>query len=88
MECGRNTNAEVNERLCTFCERIDDERHFILYCDAIDYKRQCLFEKVHFHYPEFRDLDDLEKLTYLLTPNNPQLLTWLSNVIYVGFQKK
>ena len=46
IERGRHTNTEVNERLCAYCERIDDEKHFILYCDVIDYERQCLFEKV------------------------------------------
>ena len=27
IERGRHTNTEVNERLCAYCERIDDERH-------------------------------------------------------------
>ena len=52
IERGRHTNIEVNERLCTYCERIDDERHHILYCDVTGYKRQCLFEKVNCHYPD------------------------------------
>ena len=49
IERGRHTNTEVNNRLCTYCERIDDERYFIQYCDVIDYERQCLFEKVNYH---------------------------------------
>ena len=85
LERGRHTNTEVKQRLCSYSERIDDERHFISYCDVIDFERQCLFEKVNYHYLEFRDLDDLEKFKYLL---NPQILTWLSKFIYVGFQKK
>ena len=88
IERGRHTNTEVNESLCAYCERIDDERHFILYCDVIGYKRQCLFEKVNYHYPDFRDLDDLGKFKYLLMSENPQILTWLSKFIHVGFQKK
>ena len=38
IESGRHTNkvSLTNERLCAYCERIDDERHFILYCDVID----------------------------------------------------
>ena len=75
IERGRRTNNEVNERLCAYCDRIDDERHFILYCDVIDYERQCLFEKVNYHYPDFRDLDDPEKFKYLLMSQNPQILT-------------
>ena len=68
IESGRHTNkvSLTNERLCAYCERTDDERHFILYCDVIDYDRQCLFEKVNYHYPDFRDLDDLDKLKDLL----------------------
>ena len=50
-ERGRHTNTEVNERLCAYCKRIDDERHLILYCDVIDYERQCLFEKVKLPLP-------------------------------------
>ena len=88
IERGRHTNTEVNERLCAYCERIDDERHFILYCDVIDYESQCLFEKVNYHYPDFRDLDDLDKFKYLLMSENSKILTWLSKFIYVGFQKK
>ena len=30
IEHGRHTDIEVNERLYAYCERIDDERHFIL----------------------------------------------------------
>ena len=67
IERGLHTNTDVNERVCAYCERINDERHFILYCDVIDYERQCLFEKVNYHYPDFRDLDDLDKFKYLLT---------------------
>ena len=88
IERGRHIKTEVNERLCAYCERIDDERHFILYCDVIDNERQCLFEKVNYHYPDFRDLDDLDKFKYLLMSENPQILTWLSKFIYVGSQKK
>ena len=88
IERGRHTNTDVNESLCTYCERIDYERYFILYCDVINYERQCLVEKVNYHYPDFRNLDDIEQFEYLLMSENPQILTWLSKFIYVGFQKK
>ena len=88
MERGRHTNTEVNERFCTYCERIDDEGHFILYCDVTGYERQCLFEKVNYHYPDLRDLDDIDKLKYLLMSANPQILTWLSKFIYVVFSEE
>ena len=91
IERGRHTNNEVNERLCAYCERIDDERHFILCCDVIDYERQCLFEKVNYHYPNFGDLDDLEKFKYLFdvreSPNIGLVikiyLRWLSEEMMI-----
>ena len=45
IDRGRITNTEANERLCAYCERIDDERQFILYCDAIDFKRSVCSRK-------------------------------------------
>ena len=75
-ERGRHTNAVVNERLGAYCEIIDDERHFILHFDVIDLERQCLFEKVIYRYPDFCDLDDLEKFKYLFMSKNSQILTW------------
>ena len=36
IERGRHTNTEINGRPCAYCEWIDDEKHFILYCDVID----------------------------------------------------
>ena len=73
IERGRHINTEVNERLCAYCERIDDERHFTLYCDVINCEHQCLLEKVNYHYPDFRDPDDLEKFKYLLMSEDPQI---------------
>ena len=73
IERGRHTNTEVNERLCAYCERIDDERHFTLYRDVINYEHQCLLEKVNYHCPDFRDPDDLEIFKYLLMSEDPQM---------------
>ena len=35
IERGRHNKTAVKERLCKYCMRIDDEKHFILNCDAL-----------------------------------------------------
>ena len=57
-------------------------------CDDKDYERHCLFEIANCHHSKFRDLDEIEKFKYILMSEYPQILTWLSKLIYVGFKKK
>ena len=87
IERGRYNKTDVKERLGPYCMRIDDERHFILNCDAIVYKRRCLFHKIRIRYPIFFDLDDLQKFQFLMMSENPQILTCLAKFIYEGFNK-
>ena len=88
IERGRYTNTDVNERLCTYCKRLDDERHLILDCGIIRSERMCLFNKVQSRYPIFIDITDLQKFEFLLMSKDPQVLTWLAKFIYTGFNKK
>ena len=84
IERGRHTNTEVNERLFAYCEGIDDERHFILYCDVIDYERQCQFEKVNYHYPDLRDLD---KFIYHWCQRIPKYWPGYQNSFTLAFRR-
>ena len=88
IERGRYNKNDVKESLCPYCMRIDDEKHFILNCDAIAYERQCLFNKIRIWYPIFFDLDDLQKFQFLMMSEDPQILTWLVKLIYYGFNKR
>ena len=87
IERCRHNMTDVEERLCPYCMRIDDEKHFILNCDAIVYERQCRFNKMRIRYPIFFDLDDLQKFQFLMMSEDPQILTWLAKFIYYGFKK-
>ena len=88
IERGRYTKTDVNDRLCISCKKVDDERHFILDCCVISAERQCLFEKIHACFPNFVDIDDLQKFKFLLMSEDPQILTWLAKFIYTGFNQK
>ena len=86
IERGRYNKTDVKERLCPYCMRMDDEKHFILNCDAIAYERQCLFNKIKIRHTIFFDLDDLQKFQLLMMSEGP-LLTWLAKLIHYGFNK-
>ena len=88
LERGRYYKTDVKERLCPYCMRIDDEKHFTLNCDAIAYERQCLFNKIRIRYPIFVDLDDLQKFQFLMMSEDPHILTWLAKSIYYGFNAR
>ena len=88
IERGRYNNTDVKERLCPYCIWIDDEKHFILKCDAIVYERQCLFNKIRIRYQIFFNLDDLQKFHFLMMSEDPQILTRLAKFIYYGFKKR
>ena len=88
IERGRYNKTDVKQRLCPYCMRIDDEEHFILNCDAIVHERQCLFNKIRIRYPIFFDLDDMQTFQFLMTSEDPQILTWLAKFIYHGFNKR
>ena len=66
IERGRYNKTDVKERLCPYRMIIDDEKHFILNCDAIVHERQCLFNKIRIRYPIFFDLDDMQKYQFLM----------------------
>ena len=88
IERGRYNKTDVKVRLCPYCMRIDEEKHFILNCDAIVHERQCLFNKIRIRYPIFFDLDDMQKFQFLIMSEVPQILTWLAKFIYYGFNKR
>ena len=64
------------ERFCTLCFELDknkvigDEEHAITNCPYFDDKRDLLFGKINSIVPNFRNLNDRNKLLYILTCEN------------------
>ena len=85
IERSRYNKTDVKVRLCPYCMRIDEEKPFILNCDAIVHERQCLFNKIRIRYPIFFDLNDMQKFQFLMLSEDPQILNWLAKFIYYGF---
>ena len=59
------------ERVCRACNELEDEIHFLLFCDKYDEIRRKLFDYVHDN-ENFQGLGNIDKLQLLL--NDPKLV--------------
>ena len=69
VETGRYVRPKIpiEERLCTECGMLEDERHFLLKCSRYDNERDYLWNKVNDLCPNFITLSDHDKFIYLMT---------------------
>ena len=69
IETGRHSKIKlpIENRLCTECNVIEDEKHFVLKCSLNISERIDLYTKVSRIYPDFDKMTDDDKFTLLLT---------------------
>ena len=66
IETGRYENLKENERVCHFCDCIEDEVHILLY-SLYDDVKQFLFDKAVSINSTFLTLNDDDKLSFILS---------------------
>ena len=88
IERGRYTKSKtpVNERICIVCQCLEDELHFVTACSVNQYERDIFYNKVCQKFPEFSQLDDVEKFIFLFTFDDAQTLSWLGKYLYKSFK--
>ena len=74
IELGRYKNIPREQRLCKFCQVLDDESHFFLFCNNNRNPRTTLFASIMRVNPNFMQLETNEQLIYILNLQ-PELLT-------------
>ena len=86
IETGRYTRpvTPILDRKCCYCESgsIDDEKHFVLFCDTFRLKRQCFMSRVRALHPQIDCMTDDEKLQFILCPPTADLVKCVSK--YLG----
>ena len=72
IETGRHTKPKVKleDRLCTSCNELEDEFHFVMTCTRYADHREMLFQQVQTVCPTFDTLTDHDKFNFLMTCNN------------------
>jgi len=90
IERGRHCKPSrpVRDRLCSTCNVVEDEIHFITNCKLYNYERAKLFVKISTVIPEFELMPVNEKFIFLMCCDNEQVLTWVGKFIYQAFEKR
>ena len=67
VETGRFRNLPLEQRLCVLCDKseVEDEYYFLCQCAVYRDLRRILYSTTKDLYPEFEDMDDLEKFVFL-----------------------
>ena len=85
IELGRYSRpvTPLSERKCCFCEsgEIDDEKHFVLFCDIFQLKRQCFLGRLIALFPNFPLMSDEEKLRFILCPPTTEIAKCVSKFL-------
>ena len=60
----------IEERCCVYCKdkSIDNEKHFILFCETFKLKRQCFIGRLNVLNPKFSFMSNEGKLNFILCP--------------------
>ena len=68
VETGRFSNIPLAKRLYEFCSSnaIEDETHFLLYCDHYNELRRNLFDLISQSFADFEDLDQRDQIKILM----------------------
>ena len=88
IETGRYhkpSSLPINERLCLECGSVEDEIHLLCHCKRNATLRVKLFTDVTHRYASFAWLLPNEKLVYLMSSEDPQVLQTTAEFIYNSF---
>ena len=85
IESGRYTRpvTPIRDRICRYCKDglLDDEQHFILFCDTFNIKRQCFINRMNVLNPNFDVMTCEEKLRFILCPPTPDIAKCVSKFL-------
>ena len=74
IETGRHAKPPMprNQRLCTSCNVVEDELHFLITCKKYNMERNNLFSDVHIS--TFKHWTEQDKFNYLMSSKNAKLV--------------
>ena len=63
IEKGRHLNISLIDRICPLCKKyIEDEYHFLLYCNSYENNRTAIINKIKPYNKQFDKMNDLGKI--------------------------
>ena len=87
IERGRYQKPKVPRdlRLWRICNVVEDEEHFVTSCNINHGERSLLYSIMTNKIPCFGTLSDNEYFLFLITSNDPQILTWFGKFLRRSF---
>ena len=89
IETGRHSTPKLPEhlRICQYCSsnEVENEAHFILFCNKYDTIRNSLVEDIISKYPEFDYLNTNNKIVFLFNSTDAFICKRLGHFIYEAF---
>ena len=90
IEYGRYTRPEtkIEDRNCSICHVLEDERHFVMDCTINQPERENLFSKLARLVPNYTHMNDDEKFLFPMCNKDPQILTWVGKSIHKSLKDR
>ena len=89
IEKGRYCGTKVEDRICNLCKNgIEDEVHFLFTCPALNKYRDPYIKYIDEKHKNFSVLSDENKLIWLLSSEDKQLIMHLFRLLSVLFQER
>ena len=90
IERGRHTQpiTPLENRLWPFCKVIETEIHFLLECPMYECYRKELFSNIVSVDSYVKEMLPINKLTYLMTSSDAQILKWVGKFVHLSFIKR
>jgi len=92
IEKGRHNKPKTPlcDRKCLLCsqDQIEDEKHFVLKCPFYKEERGELYCNVVCINPDFENIDDDRKFSFLLCSSDERILTWFGKFLHLCFYKR
>ena len=88
IERGRHNRPKkpIEARLCSMCNLVEDEQHFVCACLVNREIRAYMYHKISGIYSNFIHLNDEDKFIFLMTNTDRRNLNCLGKFIYQSFQ--
>lgn len=90
IETGRYFQTPLEHRTCNNCGsgEIEDEQHFITTCHTYTEERQTLYDTIKSTCPNFTNLNGENKMIWLLTTENPDIVRAVAKFTKTCFEKR
>ena len=81
IEKGRYSNIPRDERTCSSCKVVEDEKHFLIECKINENFREAFLIFLYTEYPELNNMNNCIKLKHILNPSTPSQVNKLGSYI-------